>query len=247
MENRRNKKKFDAMKDQMQTELERMYKAETSLEVLGFKAEGEKVTWHQILARYNRFERMYRPSYYEALQDRDYAMYAADIRREIGRALSQLRAEMNELGEITDDHLEIENPHSVDPDSTALAALFFEDGMTYLRLGDLRTACDMLKRSCETDPTKGLPLAYYAYSVYRRDRNVAGVEEETKRMLAESIRVSPDNSDIYLIVARFHLKCLRVEKAERAIGRARRLDAKNPNIQSVEGTLEKVKKHLGLV
>lgn len=210
---------------------ERVLGTEDPFRVLNL-AEG--ATWKDAAARYEKYERFYRAENFQRLGDMDLTRKALDVRRAVGRAIVELQGrddpEEEEMLLVTD----------VDPDSYALGNIYFRDGLTYLRLGDLDTAVDLLKRSTELDPSSAVALAYLAYTNHRRRPHDAAAIEDYRRMMQRATRMAPDDVDVNVLGARFYIKVGEVDHAVRCIEAVRAVEPDHAKLSALEKRLERV-------
>lgn len=195
-------------------------------------------TWDEAAARYERYERFYRAENFQRLGDMDLTRKALDVRRAVGRAIVEIQGMMENSSPRSG-----KEPPSIsdlDPSSRALGDIYFRDGLTYLRLGDLDAALDCFQRATEYDPARGLILAYHAYTAFRRRIHDPDVIAESRRSMLQAARMEDDNPDVHVLVARFFLKIREREPAVEAIERVRQLDPDHSKLDVLEQRLAKV-------
>lgn len=190
--------------------------------------------WEEASARYERYERFYRAENFQRLGDVDLTRKALDIRRAVGRAIVDVQGVLDAL--IDDSEVDSESNTGMlklDPNSVALGDIYFRDGLTYLKLGDLDCAADCFRTGCDYDPTRGPLLAYLSYTTFRRKIHDPEVVEEQKRNLYQATRVDPRSADIWVLVARMHLKLGEHSDAEVAIEKIVAIDPANPKLEKL--------------
>ncbi|MEZ4460373.1 MAG: hypothetical protein R3E66_11735 [bacterium] len=193
--------------------------------------------WEEASARYERYERFYRAENFQRLGDVDLTRKALDIRRAVGRAIVEVQGVLDSQNEASEVPSESNTGMlKLDPNSIALGDIYYRDGLTYLKLGDLENAQECFRTGCDYDPTRGILLAYLSYTTFRRRMNEPDVVEEQRRNLYQASRVDARNADIWVLVARMHLKLGEAEDAATAIEKVASLDPKHPK-------LEKLRKH----
>lgn len=198
--------------------------------------------WETAAARYERYERFYRAENFQRLGDMDLTRKALDVRRAVGRAIVEIQGAMEDRADVSGGTEERPPSFSeLDPNSQALGDIYFRDGLTYLRLGDLDSALDCLQRAKEYDPTRGLLLAYHAYTSFRRRTTDPDTVEESRRSMLQAARMEPNDPDVHVLVARFFLKIKDVEQSVKSIERVRKLSPKHPKLSVLEQRLEKAK------
>lgn len=193
--------------------------------------------WEEASARYERYERFYRAENFQRLGDVDLTRKALDIRRAVGRAIVEVQGVLDSLN----DESEVPSESNtgmlkLDPNSIALGDIYFRDGLTYLKLGDVENAQECFRTGCDYDPTRGILLAYLSYTTLRRRINEPDVVEEQRRNLYQATRVDPRNADIWVLVARMHIKLGEKDDAVMAIEKVANIDPKHPK-------LEKLRRH----
>lgn len=187
--------------------------------------------WEEASARYERYERFYRAENFQRLGDVDLTRKALDIRRAVGRAIVEVQGVLDSLQEDSDADLESNTGMlKVDPNSTAMGDIYYRDGLTFLKLGDLDAAQDCFRTACDFDPTRGILLAYLSYTTFRRRLHDPDVVEEQKRNLYQATRVDPRSADIWVLVARVHIKLGEMADAEAAIERVEALEPNHPKL-----------------
>lgn len=193
--------------------------------------------WEEAAERYERYERFYRAENFQRLGDMDLTRKALDVRRAVGRAIVEIQG-------LLDDSSSQSTPPSIselDPDSRALADIYYRDGLTYLRLGDLDSSVECLQRACEHDPARGIVLGYLAYASYRRrPHDIDGVED-SRRSMAQALRMDAENADMHVLAARFFLKLGEVEAAVQSIARVREIAPRHPKLAALDERLTRAR------
>jgi tetratricopeptide (TPR) repeat protein len=194
--------------------------------------------WDEAAARYERYERFYRAENFQRLGDMDLTRKALDVRRAVGRSIVEIQ------GMLEGNENVFEEPTALtelDPNSRALGDIYYRDGLTYLRLGDVDSAIDCLRRASEYDPTRGIILAYLAYTTFRRRMKSPDVVKESERSMAQAVRMEPDNPDVHVLAARFWLKLREVDKAFDHIRTVEKLEPDHPKLKSLYRRLERAR------
>lgn len=189
-------------------------------------------TWEEATARYERYERFYRAENFQRLGDVDLTRKALDIRRVVGRAIIDIQGvmESNSIDSEAMDGVSNTGVLALDPNASALADIYFRDGLTFLKLGDLDNALECFRTGSDYDPTRGSILAYRAYTAFRKTPLDPTVAEESRKNLYQATRMDPANADIWVLVARYHIKQKDGDEAESAIAKVRTLDPKHPKL-----------------
>lgn len=195
-------------------------------------------SWEDATARYERYERFYRAENFQRLGDVDLTRKALDIRRIVGRAIIDLQDLMNAIFSESEAS-EVSNTGMIalDPNAAALADIYYRDGLTFLKLGDLDSASECFRTGCDYDPTRGILLAYRAYTSFRKAIHDPAVVDEARRSLYHASRMDPADADVWVLIARYHLKLVETHESDQAIERVRLLNPKHPK-------LAKLLKHL---
>jgi tetratricopeptide (TPR) repeat protein len=196
-------------------------------------------TWDEAASRYERYERFYRAENFQRLGDMDLTRKALDIRRAVGRAIVDVQSTLEEQAS-TDERKNGVGLPEVDPNSAALGEIYFKDGLTYLKLGDLEMACECFRRACDYDPSQGLPLGYLSYTNFRRRMNEPEVVDETRKSLTQAARMDPRNADVFVLIARFHMKLNEKADARDAIEKVEAIAPDHPKLDRLYERLERL-------
>ncbi len=196
-------------------------------------------SWDEAASRYERYERFYRAENFQRLGDMDLTRKALDIRRAVGRAIVEVQATLEEQAN-TDERGTAVGLPDVDPNSAALGEVYFKDGLTYLKLGDLDMACECFRRACDYDPSQGLPLGYLSYTNFRRRMNEPEVVDETRKSLVQATRMDPRNADVFVLVARFHMKLGEKNEARDAIEKVETISPEHPKLDRLYERLDRL-------
>lgn len=196
--------------------------------------------WEAASARYERYERFYRAENFQRLGDMDLTRKALDIRRAVGRAIVEAQGLIEEYS-TPSEASEVTNTGilEVDASSAALGDIYYRDGQTYLQLGDLETAAECFRTACDYDPSRGVLLAYLAYTTFRRRMNEPDIIDETRRNLMQAQRMEPGSASVAVLMARYYIKLGDDDQAAKAIARVREIDPKHPKLGKLERQLEK--------
>lgn len=212
-------------------DFERISKSEDPFVILNIDPD---IRWEEAAARYERYERFYRAENFQRLGDMDLTRKAMDIRRAVGRAIVEVQGLT--VGEpVGAPPSEVDE---VDPDERAMGDIYFRDGLTYLRLGDLDTARDAFRKSHDSDPGRGIALAYLGYTSFRRRIHDEELQQETRETMAAAIRLAPTDPDVHVLAARFHLKIGDTDAARAAIQRVERLEPAHPKLGKLHARLQ---------
>lgn len=227
--------RIERLRSIVNEDYERISKTEDPFVVLNLDSSAD---WDAAAARYERYERFYRAENFQRLGDMDLTRKALDVRRAVGRSIVEIQGILE--GNVAD----IEEPASLsdlDPNSRALGDIYYRDGLTYLRLGDVDAAVDCLKRASEYDPARGIILAYLAYTTFRRRMKDPEIVAESKRSMAQAVRMEPNNADVHVLVARFYLKLQQADEALHHIKQVEELEPDHPKLDSLHKRLERAR------
>ena len=229
-----NEARIDRLRERVNEDHERIGAAGDPFAVLNLEPGS---SWEEAAARYERYERFYRAENFQRLGDMDLTRKALDVRRAVGRAIVEIQGMIDELT----DAAEPPSITDLDPDARALGDIYYRDGLTYLRLGDLRMSVECLRRSTEYDPGRGISLAYLAYAAYRQRPQDDDTIDECRRNMSRALRMESDNVDVHVLAARFFLKVREVEVAVESIERVRELDPGHPKLSALEDRLRRAR------
>lgn len=227
--------RIERLRSIVNEDYERISNTEDPFVVLNLES---SATWDEAAARYERYERFYRAENFQRLGDMDLTRKALDVRRAVGRSIVEIQ------GILEGHDASSSEPPSIgdlDPSSRALGDIYYRDGLTYLRLGDIDVSIETLRRASEYDPSRGIILAYLAYTTFRRAMTDPEVIEESTRSMRQASRMDPDNADVQVLVARFFLKLKDVESAIEAMNRVRELAPDHPKLPTLEQRLTRAK------
>lgn len=195
---------------------------------------GADVTWDEAAAMYDRFERFYRPENFQKLGDMELTRRALDVRRSVGRAIVEIQAR---LGADAAAAAGVE----IDPDGRAMGDIYFRDGLTYLRLGDVDAAAEVFRRAADYDPGRGLILAYLAYTAHRQRPHDPAAIDECRVHMRRALELEPDGVDVQLLAARLFVKTGDFDAAARSIDAVRAIDPRHPKIGTLEDRLARAR------
>ncbi len=217
----------------VQEDFERIQNTDNPFLALNLSADATPST---VRERYERYERFYRAENFQRLGDMDLTRKALDIRRAIGRAMVEIQSqfedrEVSEEAPSTEARPELPD---VDSDAAAMGDIYFRDGLTYLRLGDLTTACDYFQRASDYDPSRGIILANLAYTRFKIDPTNDKVVEETGRSLSRAASMEPDNPEIFALLARYGINTRSQQTADRALTRLEALAPNHPRLDKLK-------------
>lgn len=193
-------------------------------------------SFDEVRARYERYERFYLAENFQRLGDMELTRRALHIRRAIGEAMSQIKAQLEcqEQSAPIDRSSEIPSYQEVDHDSAALGDIYYRDGLTYLYLGDFGAASDHFQRACSYDPSRGILQAQLAYTNFKMDPTNQKVVEETGQRLERAAKLDPEHPEIYALLARFGINTRDQELAHTALSHLERLRPDHPQLRSLK-------------
>lgn len=220
------------VKKRVQTDYARVSDAENPWQVLGLEPGS---SMEKLNARFEEFDAFYRADTFRELEDRELARRALQVRKRVNRAVVEIQAKHRRDEETDNVQTELGEPSSVvftevDPDSEALAEIYFRDGVTWLQLEDLESAVACFDRAVEHDPSRAMPLAYLAYTRFRCHPNRPDVREESRENLQTAMALEPDNPEVHALMARFAIVAGLQSLAEQAIANVRDLNPRHPDL-----------------
>lgn len=188
----------------------------------------------EIRDRYERYERFYRAENFQRLGDMELTRKALEIRRTISEAMGEVESVFQ-----NDDGESLESPSSIaatdiDDNQAAMGDIYFRDGLTYLRLGDLETAREYFERANDYDSTRGIILANFAYTRFKLDPTNEEVVREVEKKLSRAASMEPENPEIFTLLARFGINTRKQQMADRAITRLEALDPHHPRLPKLK-------------
>lgn len=212
----------DAQVDKIRRVVDRDYdrvtEADQPWSVLGLEP-GVSAT--KINQRFERYEQFYRAENFKRFDDNDLTRKALEIRKMISRAVVELQAADQGEDSVGDGSPALQ---SIDPDSQALADIYFRDGITWMKLDDLEAAVDCFQRSMDHDPSKGETLAYHAFASYQQAPDDEEVVAESRESFRTASMIGSDNPEVHVLQARFALETNNAEMAEQAIENLRSVE-----------------------
>ncbi|MFW5966346.1 MAG: tetratricopeptide repeat protein [Persicimonas sp.] len=197
----------------------------------------------EVGSRYERYEKFYRAENFQRFGDMDLTRKALDIRRAIGRAMVAIQSDLDEAndeGSVTPASEQPELP-SVDEDCAAMGEIYFRDGLTYLKLRDLNSAEDCLERAVDYDPSRGIILAYLAYTRFKLRGNDPSVVDASRTRLMRARRMAPQDVEIHVLLARFAINTEDVELAEESLENVETLRPDHPKLEKLQQRVERIR------
>ncbi|QDG54532.1 hypothetical protein FIV42_28445 [Persicimonas caeni] len=196
----------------------------------------------EVRSRYERYEKFYRAENFQRFADMDLTRKALDIRRAIGRAMVSIQSSADAEPEEAPSAPKKEKPvlPQVDDDCAALGDIYFRDGLTYLKLRDLNSAEECLKRATNYDPSRGIILAYLGYTQFKLRNNDPGVVDESRQQLERAASMEPDNAEVFVLMARFGINVADKHFATHALDNVERIRPKHPKLRKLKKRLDKV-------
>lgn len=201
---------------------ERVLDAEDPWTVLGLEsgASGEKIN-----EQFERYEQFYRAENFKRFDDKNLTRKALEIRKLVSRAVVELQAARDDTSNAPRSAPPLQ---SIDPDSQALADVYFRDGITWMKLEDLDAAIECFQLSLDYNPNSGVTLAYHTYARFRRGQNDAEAVKECRESFKTAELIEPKHPEVHVLKARFALQTHNSEMAKRSIDRVRTLEPSHP-------------------
>jgi len=192
--------------------------------------------------RFERYERFYRADNFRRFDDPDLTGRAQQIREAMSRAMVALSGRQNSSSATR--HASANAVGFVAPpaavDTAPLGDIYFRDGLTYLKLGDLNAAEDCLQRAVDHDPGRGILVAYLNYARYKLRNNDPEVVGACRENLRQAARLEPDNVEIFVIMARFGLNIDEPILVSEAIARIETLRSDHPKLATLRERLARL-------
>lgn len=162
-----------------------------------------------IRRRYERFERFYRPENFQRLGDSKLFRLAIEIRQALARAMADIEAGLS-----SQPGLQALNPDAsfgrslswLDPAETSdpLGQIFFNDGLTFLRLGDFDEAHAHFSRALSRERGNGMFEAYLIWASFLRAGRSAEAAVTARAELESLIERCPDQDAVYHFLAHIY-------------------------------------------
>ncbi len=193
--------------------------------VLGLEREASPA---EINRRFEQYEQFYRADNFERFDDKDLTRKALEVRKRISRAVVEVQAAARSDGGRGAEEARV--VQSIDPDSRALADIYFRDGITWMKLDDLESAIECFQRSMDHDPGKGVPLAYHAFACFERTPQDRSVIEECRESFRTAAIIDPESPEVHVLRARFAIRTGDAATARDSIERLRELEPNHPAV-----------------
>lgn len=221
-----NEARTEKVRGVVESDYERVTNAEDPWTVLGVD---DDVETSKISERFEHYEQFYRAENFKRFDDNDLTRKAVEIRKLVSRAVVELHAtrQAGEEGDLPDSSRVLK---TIDPDSKALADIYFRDGITWMKLEDLDSAVQCFQRSMDHNPGKGVTLAYHAFARFKRDPNDSGVVEECRESFRTAAIIGSDNPEVHVLQARFALQTHNPDMAKQGIENVRSIEPAHPAI-----------------
>lgn len=192
--------------------------------------------------RFERYERFYRADNFRRFADPELTRRAEQIRQAMSQAMVALSRRHSATGRerraSQSANAVVAPPAGID--CGPLGDIYFRDGLTYLKLGDLNAAEDCLQRAVDHDPGRGILLAYLHYARYKLRNNDPEIVDACRENLRHAARLEPDNVEIYVIMARFGLNIEEPTLVTEAIERIEALRSDHPKLPTLRQRLARV-------
>jgi tetratricopeptide (TPR) repeat protein len=219
----------DAQIDKIRRVVARDHKRMTGTDdpwkVLGLSRDA---TSSQINQRFERYEEFYRADNFERFDDKELTKQALEVRKRVSRAVVELQAADQTDGGVSSEHARV--LQSIDPDSQALADIYFRDGIAWMKLEDLDSAIACFQRSMDHDPGRGVPLAYHSFARFEREPDNAEIIAECRESFRTAAMIEPSNPEIHVLRARFAIRSGHREMAQKSIRKVRDLEPGHPAV-----------------
>lgn len=234
LKNGKKSDRIERIRKMVNENFDRITNTEDPWEILNLESEAP---WEHVAAKYERYERFYRAENFQKLGDMDLTRKALDIRRAVGRAILHIESRTDQSSEVVEEPATLLD---IDLDAFALGDIYFRDGLTYLRLGDFDESMSCFQRACDHDPSRGIARGYLTYTHFRQHMNDPRVIDKARKDMGQAARLAPKDPDVYVLVARFHLKLREIDEARRAIQKIGRLSPDHPKLEKLKARLARL-------
>ena len=183
-----------------------------------------------IRRRYERFERFYRPENFQRLGDSKLYRLAVEIRQALARSMAEIEAEQYNSG-LSNSKLDsnfgnvswLESHSTKDP----LANIFFNDGLTYLRIAEFGEAEQHFKRAAKLEKGNAMYRAYILWTLFLAEDRSQEAAQRTREKLEQLISHNPNEDTPYHFLAHIHREEGNLEKAVAYYRKAAELNPDN--------------------
>lgn len=190
-------------------------------------------------ARFERYERFYRIDNFHRFEDPELTRRAQEIRRAVSRAMVEINKRHNagiHARRASQNLADFVLPLP-DQDCVPLGDIYFRDGLTYLKLGDLHAAEDCLQRAVDHDPSRGILLAYLSYARFKLRNNDPSVVLECLEDVRKAARMEPENVEIFVIMARYGINIEDIAVAQAGVSGVEVLRPEHPKLAQLRERL----------
>jgi DNA-binding response OmpR family regulator/tetratricopeptide (TPR) repeat protein len=196
-----------------------------------------------IRKRYEQFERFYRPDHFSRLGDDKLHKLAVDIRQAMARAMVEIEAGTVIERSGTNDMSSGFSKRTGWGDSLVgdvddpLAQIFFNDGLTYLRVSDYTEAVAHFQRAIESVPGKASFKTHLIWGEFLRDGRSREAANKARQSLERMLDQHPEEDTVYHFLAHIHRED---GDLERAVSYYRKAAELNPNNRSARLFLQRL-------
>jgi DNA-binding response OmpR family regulator len=185
-----------------------------------------------IRRRYERFERFYRPENFQRIGDSKLYSLAVEIRQALARAMAEIEnsSALSGLGERPSTGVSFGPTSSwFEPPSNnhPLAQILFNDGLTYLRLGDFLEADLHFRRAVDEAGANGMFDAYIVWTAYLKANRSVDAAGTARLALEKLVERYPGEDTAYHFLAHIHRELGHLEHAVSYYRKAAELNPEN--------------------
>ena len=223
-------RKFERIRQMVEEDQGRIVRAKSPYQVLGL-AEGSGTT--EVTARFQRFSRFYRPENFERIGDDELVSTARELLAAFRNAATEILGKAPAEIPLSQDRKSSPSvSRKISADEQVLADVFFDDGSTYLKLGDIGGALAQFNRSTKLAPDNPRYLAYAGWCTYQANRdNPTGVSE-AKQTLLSVLKLDSRNDRALYFLGCLYEDSGRLDRAIDCWKKAVRLNNSNYDAQS---------------
>ncbi len=224
-------RKFDRIRLMVEEDQGRVARARSPYQVLGL---AERSGRAEVTARFQRFSRFYRPQNFERIGDDELVAKARELLAAFRNAATEvLGTAPAELPASAADRRTLgAESQGISPDAKVLAEVFFEDGSTYLKLGDVQEALTHFARSTELVRDNPRYLAYEGWCTYQAGRESPSKVAEAKQTLLSVLKLDSRNDRALYFLGCLYEDAGRLDRATDCWKKAVKLNGGNHDARS---------------
>ncbi|MBN1945415.1 MAG: tetratricopeptide repeat protein [Bradymonadales bacterium] len=230
-------RKFERIRQIVAEDRTRVDRATSPHAILGL-ADGASDA--EVNARYQRYCRFYKPENFERIGDTDLLKDAQSLLEAFRKAASDILGEVPSQLPAPLQGIPLVSEVQARQEETILAEVFFDDSMTYLKVGDFKEAQEHLRRSSRLVPDNPRFLAQLGWVTYLAGKGNMLEVAKAKQTLLNALKLDPNNDR-----ALHYLGCLYEDERQfdKAIECWTRAIKINPANQEAQSALRRINTH----